>query len=187
MKSLWIVLASIATLLPGCLEAQAAPGDLRVHQIDGTVVTGSLIELTPSFVRLMDQGVVIDIERSRIRAVERSLGKRGSFAKNFIVSIGAGALLVGGLASLSCDCSAGDYGFGPGDRRSWFAVGAMVGGIIAVPIGVIAGIASQRDPWETIALPPPVDVALLVGSTHGGGVGVTVRLPIGQAGRGAMQ
>ncbi len=120
---------------------------------------------------------MLDIDRTRIRTVERSLGSQGSFAKNFLGSIGVGALLVGTSAAATHEPSCSDC-WGPSDRKGAFAIGAIGGAILAIPVGVILGVASQSDRWETMILPPSADVALLLRSSADGRLGAGVRLAI---------
>ncbi|MEQ1858049.1 MAG: hypothetical protein ABL963_16460 [Longimicrobiales bacterium] len=179
MTTRWIFGASIAILAPLGLDAQTAPnGDLRVRQADGTVITGTLVEMAPGVLRLEDAGVIIDIERSRIRTVERRLGSHGSFAKSFFGSIGVGALLVGAASALSYDCTSDDCWLGRDGHEGAFAIGAIVGGVVAIPVGVAVGIAAQSERWEEVTLPPTTDFALLLRSSPDGGVAVGVRLTI---------
>jgi hypothetical protein len=181
MRSVWIVLMCIASIAPTRLDAQAVLGDrLRVEHTDGLVVTGTLVRMTPGALQLKDDRAVLVVPQSQIRALERSLGGGGSFARNFAFAVGAGALLGGAYAALSFDRPAGeDCMFCPYSRDGAFDVGALVGAIVAVPIGVIAGIGSRTERWRTIALAPTVGLGAWPVADARGGVGLYVRLPVG--------
>ena len=183
MKRSWPVLMAIGllaiVLVPAGLVAQPVPGDrLRVRPTDGPAVTGTLVESTPTGLRLRDERADVVVERSRIRTVERSLGTESHFARNFFVSIAAGALLVGGYTALSYDPSDTSDFFGPNDRAEAFALGALGGAILAIPIGVITGIASRTESWEPISLTAPADFALRVAPRYDGSLGLSFRFTL---------
>jgi hypothetical protein len=101
------------------------------------------------------------------------------FVRNFAVSIGAGALVFGTWAAAVYEPCASDCWLSPDDRADAFAFGAVIGAVVAIPVGVIAGIASRSERWEAIPLSPPADVTLLLGAPAGRGVSLGLRLPVG--------
>jgi len=175
MTRRWIASVWIALLLPAAhVEAQLVEGDrVRIGFINGGGVTGTFAESTPTALVLYRGGIPIAVPRAQIGEMERSLGKRGDFGRNLLVSVGASALIVGGMAALvtdpsePCDMFCG--------RQSAFVLGAIGGGVIGVPIGLIAGIASYQERWERLPLSTPNGFSLLLGY---GALGVAFRLPL---------
>jgi hypothetical protein len=181
MTHRWIASIVMALLLPATpLAGQPVPGHrIRIGFTHGGEVTGIFSEWTPTAVVIHQGGIPIAVPRTRIGVLERSLGVRGDFGRNFLISVAAGALILGGAAALATDPSE------PCDmfcgRQASFMLGAIGGGVIGIPIGLITGAASYQERWERVPVPPASDVTFELRPSAGGGVDLSLRVPIGSS------
>ena len=154
-----IVLFSM--FLPAYGSAQPTPSEgerVRIHQVNGTVVTGTVQAVSPQAVRLLGTtgGAEWEIAQDQIRQIERSLGLHRKFWRNFGITVAVSAVGFGALAAVSWSpCTPTEF-FGCGmhesSRGEAFQVGLVGGAIIGVPIGLIVGLAVKKERWEPLSL-----------------------------------
>ena len=85
-----VFLMTLMFALPSDSSAQAvlSPGDrIRIKQVDGTVLTGTLAALSPETIQLSvgSDDRMAEIPVARIAVLETSLGRHRRFAKYFIL------------------------------------------------------------------------------------------------------
>jgi hypothetical protein len=180
MKAHWVGLALFALAAPGYSSAQTVKvGErVRIQATDMERHTGTLVAITPGELLLNEDGEEVAVSRDGLRTIERSLGERRHLGRNFLITTLAGGLALGTIAAASTPCQSVCDGPGSGGRGAQFAFGAVVGAVIAAPIGLIVGATVYSDEWEPAALPTPPDASLTLTPLGDGRValGASIRL-----------
>lgn len=180
MRARWIALMWL-TLVPAAARAQPAEvGErVRVRTTDGARLVATLVEITPSDLGLRREDGDVRISLDRIFMLERSLGERRRFARNFLITTGVAALALGTWAAVADDESCNDEPFGCLSAGESFVVGSILGGIVGAPIGLIVGLSVRSERWElaTPNLPAGASSTLTPVGAHRVTLGVFV--PVG--------
>lgn len=153
MKSLWLGAALLLVPLSAGAQKLPEPGArVRVLIEKRTLAVGTLQSVAADSIIIVDAaGTERTLSRAQVR-LERSLGKQGNFAKHFAITAGSIAVAGGLLSSLTwSEC--GNCFIAPQSRSEAFLWGLAAGGIIGVPLGVIAGLAIKVERWEPVRLP----------------------------------
>ncbi len=169
------VMALIA-LSPSAGSAQAAPspGDrIRIRQVDGTVLTGTLDMWSTETVQLSGESVDrrMEVPVSAIEALEMSLGRERRFSKYYGLTVAASSV-VGGIIGLT----RGNQCTGCGD----VAGGLLVGYLVGIPLGVFVGSRVTEERWNPVAIPGPTQsgptIRPVIGSELGLSAGQRIRV-----------
>jgi len=158
MKTVTGVLVILATLLPASAQGQSWPSGgrrVRISKWDGTTVTGALARTSGDEVTVLAGvgGAEFTIPLSDIETMERSLGRKRQFGKNFVVALGVTSAAAGILSAAAWKpCT--ETGFlacmlHPASRGDALAWGLVGGAALGIPIGVIAGLTISKEVWET--------------------------------------
>lgn len=130
----------------------AEPGDrIRLRTAAQERFAGTLLEVTPDILRIQADGAVVRVPRDGIETLERSLGEHRRFWRHFLLTTGVGAAAMGLLVAALDDggCSDGPFGcMGPGGA---FILGAGVGAVVSLPIGLVVGVAVRSERWAPAA------------------------------------
>jgi len=179
----------LALTLPSEIVAQvplAAGDEIRVKDRRGLEHEGVFVSSTPDEIRLMTRSGAYAVPEAEIATVERSLGQRRRFGRNFALTVGlaAGAGAVLGAATWQ-PCN--DTGFmacflHPESRTDAFAWGLAGGGLLGVPIGIIVGLAVKSERWESIPMPASQGLALSLRRSSRG-LDFVASIPVGGGGR----
>ena len=177
MRLSLVLAVLLAAPLPGAAQDLAAPGArVRVIASDGSTSVGTLNELTADSIRIVDAAQrTLTLVRAGA-TVERSLGRRKNFWKHFAigtVAVATGGALVSAFTWSECS-SCWIY---PESRAEAFAWGLAAGGVVGIPIGIIAGLAIKVERWEPLALPTHGSAAKWP-ATHTRSFTVTAAIPI---------
>ena len=94
MPRVMVILMMLASVLPsdGSAQAVPSPGDrIRIKQVDGTVLTGTLATLSPETIQLSagSDDRMAEVPAARIEALEISLGRQRRFFKYFGLTVAA--------------------------------------------------------------------------------------------------
>ena len=158
MPRVMVFLVTLMSVLPsdGSAQAVPSPGDrIRIKQVDGTVLTGTLSTLSAETIQLsVDSSRVegtIAISRSEIATLERQEGTR---SKSNVVGPVVGFLAGGAIAVATLpdrDCPGYDYGcVQAAVARS---VGYVALGIVAgAVVGALIGSAFRTENWVIVPL-----------------------------------
>lgn len=153
MKSL--VFATALLLVPLPAHTQEVPelgARVRALREKGTVAIGTLQSVTADSIRIVDAaGTEHALSRADLR-LERSLGKQGNFGKHFAIATG-GIAFAGALLSALTWNECPECWVHPESRPEAFVWGLAAGGLIGLPIGVIAGLAIKIERWTPVVLP----------------------------------
>ena len=176
-KALCIVLLmTLMFLLPsnGSAQAVPSPGDrIRIKQVDGTVLTGTLATLSAETIHLsVDSSRVegtIAIPRSQITTLERQEGTRSK--RNLVGAVG---LLAGGAIAVDTrdtnDCELGARGILSCMGR---VVGRVALGMAAgAVVGALVGSAIRTENWVIV---PLIEVAPTIQGTSASEFGFGLR------------
>ena len=177
-----VFLMMLTSVLPsdGSAQAVPSPGDrIRIKQVDGTVLTGTLATWSPETIQLSaDSGRVdgtIAISRSQIATLESQQGTRSK--RNLVGAVG---VLVGGAIAVDTrdtnDCELGARGILSCMGR---VVGRVALGMAAgAGVGALVGSAIRTENWVIV---PLIEVAPTIQGTSasefGFGLHARVRLP----------
>jgi hypothetical protein len=139
---------------------------------------GAFIEITPTELGLSREDGVARIELERVGTLDRSLGERRRFGRNFLITTGVSALALGILAAATDAETCNDAPFGCLDAGGSFIVGSIFGGIVGAPIGLIVGLAVRSERWEPVTLTPSegTSLTLMPGAER---VSLGVSVPVG--------
>lgn len=155
MKAHRIVLVWAALIAPVAAAAQSVEiGErIRVRTTDGARVTATLVGITQSSVQIQNDEGERRVLLEYVSTVERSLGERRRFGRNFLITTAVGALALGTASLIMDDDTCNDQPLGCLDAGGAFMIGALVGGIVSAPIGVFVGLAIRSEQWETVTWP----------------------------------
>ena len=156
MRAHHMVLGWVFIVGPVAAAAQSTEvGErIRLRTIDGERVTATLVGITPSSIRIKDEEGERSVLRAHLTTVERSLGERRRFGRNLLITTAVGALAVGTMSLVMNDDTCNDQPLGCLDAGGAFIVGALVGGAISAPIGVVVGLSVRGEQWEPVTWPP---------------------------------
>lgn len=153
MKLLVFAAALLWAPLPARAQELPEPGT-RVRALieKRTLAIGTLRSVAGDSIIIVDAaGTERALSRVHVR-LERSLGKQGNFAKYFAITAGSIAVAGGLLSALTWnECL--DCFIAPGSSEEAFLWGLAAGGLIGVPLGVIAGLTIKVERWTPVVLP----------------------------------
>ena len=161
----------------GSSQAVPSPGErIRVRQVDGTVLTGTLTTLSPETIQLSVGSDVAEVPVARIEVLETSLGKSSS-SKNVAITMVVGGVVgaaIGAVAWEPCSwlCISP---FETETRSSAVYAGLAIGALVGLPVGFL--VRSER--WSPVALPASVASRLTIRPVIGRGVGLVGAFGIG--------
>lgn len=139
----------------------------------------TFIELTPSDLELRHDDAFVHIALDRVQTLERSLGKRRRFGRNFLITTGVGALALGTWAAATDTERCSDEPFGCLDAGGSFILGSVVGGIISAPIGLIVGLSVRSERWEPATLTLPAGASVALTPLGAGRLALGASVPVG--------
>ncbi len=179
MRASICLLAAVAICCPLHATAQVAatPGDrVRVQSRDGAVLVG-VISAVSSDVIVLSQGVAgqdLAIPLAGTEGIERSLGRRRRFGRNFGVTLGVSAAAFGLASALAwqpCRETSITCLHPIESRTGAFGFGLAGGALIGLPLGVIVGLVAKSEEWEPIFVPgsqsAKISITPFVGSQFG--------------------
>ena len=151
MPRVMVFLMTLMSVLPsdGSSQALPSPGDrIRIRQVDGTVLTGTLAAWSEETVQLSGESVDrrMEVPVSAIEALETSLGRSHRFGTYYGISVAASSIL-GGLVGLS---RSGNASIGRGENA---AGGLLLGYLVGIPLGAVIGSLVTGERWSPVAIP----------------------------------
>ena len=185
-KALCIVLLmTLMFLLPsdGSAQAVPSPGDrIRIKQVDGTVLTGTLAALSPETIQLSVDSSRVEVPVARIEVLETSLGQQRRFRKYIGLTVATTSILGAAYGAITFEpCESLCFLFPTtADSRSFLIFAGFLGGaIIGVPVGVILGSVLTEERWIPVALPALAELGLSIRPVIGSGVGFAASVRVG--------
>ena len=178
-----ICVMALVVVFPSYGSAQAAPspGDrIRIKQMDGTVLTGTLTMLSPETIQLSvgSDDRMAEVPVAQIEVLETSLGRRATYGKYVPLSMLGGAFVGAAYGAITGDPSS--TGFSSFDQPGFRAfAGFVYGAIIGLPLGVIIGSLVTEERWNPVALPAPAASGLTIRPVIGSGVGLAGSFRVG--------
>ena len=126
---------------------------VRILSFDGSSRTGVLRELSSDSIRVSVLGEQQRwVRQADVAYLERSAERHRRFGRNFALTIGSTAAVAGMLGAITWTKCVSNEFLGclmhPESRSDAFLMGATIGGVLSVPVGVILGLAIQYDRWE---------------------------------------
>jgi hypothetical protein len=175
---------------PGSAQSPQAPQlRVRITDVNGAVVTGSLVSATAEQLGVVSgrNGREYIIPLSGISGMEESLGRHRRFGRNFAIGLVSTAGVLGALAAATWSpCT--QTGFmacllHPGSRAEAFTWGLAGGGVVGLPVGVVAGLAIKEERWAPAVLPRAGEATLRVVPAPHNSVGLAAVIPVGDRSR----
>ena len=186
MPRVMVFLMTLMFVLPsdGSSQAVPSPGDrIRIKQVDGTVLTGTLTSLSPETIQLSvgsdDRMAEVPVEG--IAVLETSLGRQRRFGKYFVLTVAAASIVGATFGFIAYEflepCSSFCFGqITRGESTGWgFAYGVLVG----LPLGTLNGYVVREERWNPLALPALAESGLTIRPVIGSGVGFTGSVRVG--------
>ena len=174
-------------LIPSGLDGQAPtlePGArVRLTQSSGERHEGTLQAIGSDSARLTgSRGTLVSVPLSDLSRIEVSLGRRRQFWKHLgLTAVGLAVLggAAGGASYEPCDESV-LFGclLSPGSQGEAFAWGAMLGGVVGVPAGIVVGAAVRREEWAPVQREGVQPRQVPVRPTLGRGVGLAATVTL---------
>ena len=187
MPRVMVFLMTLMFVLPpdGSAQTVPSPGDrIRIKQVDGTVLTGTLATLSAETIQLSVGSAerMAEIPVAGIEVLETSLGQRTNYPKYigrtvFVTSIMGAA--IAGLTWEPCTwlCISP---FETATRRGAVAVGLVAGALSGLPLGALLGLASGgEERWNPVALPASAESGLSIRPLIGSRVGFAASVRVG--------
>jgi len=177
--ALAIVLGAGPAFPAAALQADLASGErVRIRQVEGPTVTGTLVGVSASELRLTtEKDAELAVARANVGRLERSLGTHKRFGRDFglvVVTMALAGAVVGAATWEPCD---GKSLF-CWSRGETALMGAGLFGAIGLPLGVIAGATGRHETWEDVPLRPREGTALrTLPVTDGARIGLVVSIP----------
>ena len=137
----------------GSSQAAPSPGDrIRIRQLDGPVLTGTLAAWSAETIRLSADSGQVEVPVERIDVLETSLGQQRS-GKYVGLSLLGGAI-VGAAYGMTRELCSGSFCFFEPKTRDTSIVIGLIGGslIIGLPLGIILGSMNSEERWTRVAL-----------------------------------
>ncbi len=162
----------------GLAQAVPSPGDrIRIKQVDGTVLTGTLATLSTEAVQLSVGTDRADVPVERIDVLETSLGLHRNVGKYIGWTVGIGAIVGAAYGGINWEASNSSSSFsGLNTVGMNIVAGFFAGALIGLPVGVIIGLGSDyEEQWNRVPIPRPrLTIRPVIGSRLG--FGASVRL-----------
>ncbi len=155
-----VFLMTLMFVLPfdGSAQAVPSPGDrIRIKQVDGTVLTGTLATLSPETIQLSVDSSRVEVPVARIEVLETSLGRQRRFLKYFGLTVAATSIAGAIIGAIAYE-DTGPCSFlciGPQTRGESMAWGLGIGAIVGLPLGVLSGLVSREERWTPVPFPAP--------------------------------
>ena len=179
-----VFVMTLMSILPfdGSAQAVPSPGDrVRIRQVDGTVLTGTLITLSPETIQLSvgSAGRMAEVLLARIEVLEASLGRRRNYPKYIGITVAVTSILGATLAGITEQpCNPIGICDGP-DTSEWLYIGFTRGAIIGLPLGVVIGTVIKEERWNPFSLPVPSASGLTIRPVIGSRVGFAASVRVG--------
>ena len=179
-----VFLMTLMFVLPsdGSAQAVPTPGDrIRIEQVDGTVLTGTLGALSPQTIQLLvgSDDRMAEIPVARIEALEISLGRQRRFLKYFGLTVAATSFvgaIIGAIAYEDSEPYNCLFCFTQGE---YIGIGFGIGALVGLPLGAIIGSDVREERWDPVSLPAPAESRLTIRPVMGSGVGFAGSVRVG--------
>ncbi len=177
-----VFLMTLMFVLPsdGSAQAVPSPGDrIRVKQVDGTVLTGTLVTLSAETIQLSAYPGRVEVPVARIEVLETSLGRQRRFGKYFGLTVAATSIVGATIGFIAYVDSEPHPFVGPDTLGEYIGLGFVGGAIIGLPLGALIGYVVREERWNPASLPAPAASRLTIRPVIGSGVGFAASLPVG--------
>ena len=184
MTRVMVFLVALMFVLPlgGSSQASPRPGDrIRIKQVDGTVLRGTLTTLSPETIQLSvgSDDRMAEVPVARIEALEISLGERSNNPKYIGITVAATSIVGVTIGAIAYEPCPNTSCFGPDTRGEYIGLGFIWGAIIGLPLGAIIGFVVTEERWKPLALPAPTASRLTIRPVIGSGVGFAGSIRVG--------
>ncbi len=184
MTRVMLFLMTLILVLPsdGSSQVTVSPGDrIRVKQVDGTVLTGTLTTLSPETIRLSvaSIGRMAEVPVARIRVLETSLGPRRNYPKYIGLTLAATSIAGAIIGAIAYEDSGPYNCYFCFTHGEYIGLGFGIGAIIGLPLGAIIGYEVRGERWNRVALPAPAASRLKIRPVIGSRVGFAGSVRLG--------
>ena len=182
-----VFLTMLMSVLPsdGSAQAVPSPGDrIRIRQVDGTVLSGTLTTLSPETIQLSvgSDDRMAEVPVAQIEVLETSLGQRRNYPKYIGITVAATSFVGAVIAVIAGEPCSAASGFcvGPETAGELILLGLAGGAIIGLPLGAVVGSVKRQERWNPVPLPPRAESGLItIRPVIGSGVGFAGSIRIG--------
>ena len=184
MPRVMVFLMTLMFVLPsdGSSQAAPSPGDrIRIKQVDGTVLTGTLATLSAETIQLSVGSVVRRVPVERIERLETSLGRSMSGRNIILLTMAATSVVgatIGAIAWKPCSWFCVSP-FESETRSGAIFAGFGLGALVGLPLGAIIGSVVREERWNPVSLSAPSVSGLTIRPVIGSGVGFAASVRVG--------
>lgn len=184
-RILLAVVWALVLAAPAAAPAQAPqPGSrVRVTHAQGRHV-GTLRSIGSDTIRFTaETGARFGLATSEVTALEQSAGRHRQFLRNFAI-VTASIVATGGVVGFTTYEPCESTGFlscmmSPNSRSEAMVWGATLGGVVGIPVGLIAGAAMKTERWVPVAAVGEVLSRVSIRMTPMHGLGISGSYVIG--------
>ena len=161
MTRVMVFLVALMFVLPhgGSSQASPRPGDrIRIKQVDGTVLMGTLAALSPETIQLSvgSDDRMAEVPVAQIEGLEISLGERSNNPKYIGLTVAATSIVGVTIGFIAYEpCPGSGVCFGPQTRGEYIGLGFAWGAIIGLPLGGDHRLCGNRGAVEPTCTPRP--------------------------------
>ena len=170
---LGMLLLAFGTPLLGQEAIPVGIGDrVRIQTTQGSAHDGWVraVSATAFDLERLEGGEMISVPSTDVRNLQVYQGKKRVPMQGLLLGMVGGAAVGAVMGAMSDACS--EISCGRGDNAK---VGALVMGILGIPVGLIAGMIIKVDRWEPGVWSPEFQVSAIGG--RGMSVGISLRVP----------
>ena len=182
MTRTMVFLMTLMSVLPSDGSSQAIPssGDrIRIRQVDGTVLTGTLTTLSPETIQLSvgSDDRMAEVPMARIETLEISRGQRSNYLKYIGLTVAATSIVGATIGFIYYDPScSGAICFTRGQTTG---IGFAWGVLFGLPLGALIDYVKREERWNPVALPGLAASGLTIRPVIGSGVGFAGSIRVG--------
>ena len=175
-----VFLMTLMFVLPSDGSSQAVPSlghRIRIKQVDGTVLTGRLVTLSPETIQLwISSDDLAEVPVARIEVLETSLGRHRRPDKYLGLTVAATSIVGVTMGFIAYDPSCTFFCF---TRSQYVGIGFVYGAIIGLPLGLLIGSVVTEERWNPASLPAPTAPRLTIRPLIGSQVGFAGSIRVG--------
>lgn len=177
------VCACAGASVAGAQGAVTAPTRIRITTGGGPRLVGTLASVSSDTLRFTStDGVMHALPLHAVVRVEESLGRQRRFWKHLALTV-AGSGLVAGVLTAATYEPCEPQGFmdcfmAPESQAQAFALGALGGMVIGVPVGIVVGAAARPERWARMEIGPSGLRRVSIRPSGGPGAGVAASYAI---------
>lgn len=166
-KLLFLSLAALLLFQDASAQVEIKEGDkVRFKLSNGTKIVGRVVQINSEEIGLIPRWTKYErlFQIEGLTRIDKSLGRQRNFKKYFVTTLAASTIFVSSYSALTWEpcISEGfmDCFMAPRSKTEAFKMGAIIGGLIGLPLGFIVGYFIKEERWTGATFPQtnPVEI-----------------------------